>query len=160
MFKSKKYLSNLVRLLISNLIGLIGNSFLTFVFIDSFIIMMVIVTGTSFEFLINKFISLSLGINNSSFTLDKNDIIRLIEIWFILIPLFWQVITRVIKIQIKFKTLYILPIILLGHIYLGYKIKSLLVAFTFFALTLGSLLIYNFLSLIANKFRVISFKSY
>ena len=114
----------------------------------------VLLANTTYEQGFVKLVAFTLGIKNSDFELDINDISRVFVIWWFILGTLFQIISNLLKMNVsRYRWFLIFSITLLPPtILFAFNLNSILLPVTLYFLALASLAVYNLFSFIFELF--------
>lgn len=131
----------------------IKNLPLSFLLIDIFAIALVMTTGLPLQTQIAKLMAFTLNINQSNFALSEKDIIAFFAIWTIPVTIFTEIFRKVTKIKTNASVVlaFMVFVLLILHIFLAFRLGSIIVPIIMFTFSFLSLFLYHFLSAMEKR---------
>jgi hypothetical protein len=152
----RKDYAMLINQVITFLISYISYIPLTYVVLETFTIIFVIIVGTYWEKPFAQLVLLTLGKSGEETTLGKQDIMTFFFAWWTVLSLIVELIKKVIKAQFAstLLTKSILGILFCLHLVAWVKLRSTMV-FLLYSISVLCLLIYGFLSRLSKGIKTL-----
>lgn len=129
---------------------------LTFVFCDIFVIVLVVVVGTSMERPFFQFFTSVIGFSGSDGQFSEKDIVVFFLKLNVVLSILAEVVKRIFKIRIslRIQLIFVIFLMLILHIFLAIFLKTIVVPVFFFLISIGSIFLHLFLSKLERKLSI------